>query len=99
MDFLAGPLMLAVAEAGHTGRFAIALDSIRNINFKDKDDEWSETALHKATKGGHKDIVQLLLGKGALTEVMNKDGNTPLHLAARGGYHTLMELLLPRLKL
>ena len=85
--------MHAAATAGDTTRFISALGYIRNINFED---ERGETALHKAARGGYKEIVQLLLRGGANTSVQAPDRNlnTPLHLAARGGHTSVVALLL-----
>ena len=59
-------------------------DSIENNN----------TPLHCAVqsdRGSHAGLIELLLRRGAPTEVMDNDKNTPLHLAVRGGHAGLME--------
>ena len=43
---------------------------------------------------GHSGTVELLLGKGASTEAIDKNNYTPLHLAARNGHIDTAELLL-----
>ena len=93
IDFLVGPLMLTAAEAGNTKRLISTLQYVRNINFVD---DQKETALHKAAARGHKDVVQLLLSKGASTEVMDVFNSTPLHNAAWNGYTGIVELLLSK---
>ena len=93
IDFLVGPLMLGAAEAGNTKRLLSTLRYIQNIDFED---DWKETALHKAAYKGHKDLVRLLLMKGASIEAINIDNNTPLHLAARNGHTGALELLLAK---
>lgn len=40
------------------------------------------TALHEAAKGGHSEIVQELLSRGAEANVVNRSGCCPLHFAA-----------------
>jgi len=42
--------------------------------------------------------VELLLRKGALTEVIDKDNNTPLHLALKCGYTGIAELIIRQLE-
>ena len=91
MDFLVGPRMLAAAAEGDTKRLISTLEFIRDIHFKD---DQAETALHKAAYGGYNDVAELLLGKGASINSLNKYNNTPLHLAASNGHTSMVELLL-----
>ena len=93
IDFLVGPLMLSAATAGNTHHFISILKYTRNINFEDNR---KETALHKAAGGDHKDILHLLLEKGASIAAINTYNNTPLHLAARNGHTSIVELLLEK---
>ena len=93
IDFLVGPLMLSAAEAGDAKRLISTLEYVRNINFADNQ---KRTALYFAAMGGHSDIVQLLLAKGALTEASSEKGWTPLHLAAACGHMGIVELLLEK---
>ena len=90
IDFLVGPLMLAAVEAGDTKRLISTLEYVRNINFTD---DQNETALYKAAARGRKDIVQLLLSKGASVEAMDRVKGTPLHVASRNGHTSTVELL------
>ena len=56
-------------------------------------DSDGHTALHLAVEGGHTDVVELLLMKGASNE--SSDTlilQTPLHLAAKNGHIGLVEL-------
>ena len=41
---------------------------------------------------------ELLLRKGALTKVIDKDNNTPFHLALKGGYTHIVELIIGQLE-
>ena len=47
---------------------------------------FGETPLHEAARGGHDDILQLLLNHGASVNAVDNDGDTPLHDAAREGH-------------
>ena len=52
------------------------------------------TALHFAVRGGHADIVRMLLRAGAATEVRDNGGYTALHGAACVGREDVVRLLL-----
>ena len=93
MDFIVGPLMLSAAEAGDTKRLISTLGYIRNIDFT-RGVDMERTALHKAAHRGHKDIVQILVEKGASIEAMDNGNKTPLHLAVRNGHTDTVDLLL-----
>ncbi|KAI1145113.1 ankyrin repeat-containing domain protein [Nemania diffusa] len=51
-----------------------------------RDSSVNQTPLHKASKQGHEDVVQLLLQKGADRNACDDHGAMPCHLAARGGH-------------
>ena len=53
--------MHGAVEEGNTRRLISTLEYIRNIDFKD---DQNETALHKAARSGHARMVELLLRKG-----------------------------------
>lgn len=61
---------------------------------EDKPDPFSDTPLVKAAWGGHADILELLLEKGALPDRKNKDGAAPLAMAGAQGNIKALELLL-----
>ena len=54
------------------------------------------TPLHHAAWYGRKDVVQLLLDRGAVPNMANQYGGTPLHSAALGGHKDVVQLLLDR---
>lgn len=53
-----------------------------------------DTALTLACAGGHEDLVELLLSRGADIEHRDKKGFTPLILAATAGHEKVVEILL-----
>ena len=56
--------------------------------------EW--TPLHYAAYGGHKDVAEMLIGKGADVNMKRKGGWVPLHDAAWTGQEQLVELLIAK---
>ena len=65
-----------------------------NMNHKDK---YDMSALQYASMKGNKDMVELLLRKGAFVSdkpPVNREGNKALHLASKYGYLDIVELLL-----
>lgn len=55
-----------------------------------------DTPLHSACRGGHKEIVSLLLEKGADVNRQNSWYETPLHIASTEGHLEVVRLLLKR---
>ena len=51
--------------------------------------------MHEAANTGNKEIVELLIAKGADVNVMRFDG-TPLHLAAVIGHKEIIEILIAK---
>jgi ankyrin repeat protein len=49
-----------------------------------------------ACSGGHLNIVELLVQKGADLNVQDQDSRTPLHLACDGGHLNIVELLVQK---
>ncbi|KAG7271693.1 hypothetical protein CRUP_025554 [Coryphaenoides rupestris] len=58
-------------------------------------DKAGNTALYWGCHGGHRDVVELLLGQPNIElNQQNKLGDTPLHAAAWKGYSDIAEMLL-----
>jgi len=57
------------------------------------EDEDGNTPLHAAVGRGCKEIVALLLSRGANVNARRHNGATPLHLAANHGHADIVELL------
>ncbi|KAL4966458.1 ankyrin repeat domain-containing protein [Aspergillus stella-maris] len=53
-----------------------------------------DTALHFAALGGRADVIQTLLRRGAIPNVINEHSETPLQLAAAGGHTDPVRALL-----
>lgn len=65
------------------------------VDAKDKSG-YGNTPLHFAVQSGNKELVDLLVAKGADIEAKNSVGATALHLAAPNGRSDIVELLLNR---
>jgi ankyrin repeat protein len=60
----------------------------------DHKDEKSETALHKATRHGSHNCVELLLHHGVYVNAQNSEGRTALHLASEAGSYKICDVLI-----
>jgi ankyrin repeat protein len=86
-----GSSLHQAAISGEMGKVsAILMQNPGLISFTNQQG-W--TALHQAARMGRKDVVTLLLAKGAQADAKDKDGNTPMDLAAICGDEELVELL------
>uniref|UniRef100_A0A0D9VXF3 Uncharacterized protein n=1 Tax=Leersia perrieri TaxID=77586 RepID=A0A0D9VXF3_9ORYZ len=88
-DSVMTPLYCAVMD-GQEITVKYFLDKGADPNKKDLD---GFAPLHEASKNGHKEIVRLLLSKGANVDESSFNG-TPLHVAASNGKSSIVEILL-----
>uniref|UniRef100_A0A182STW8 ANK_REP_REGION domain-containing protein n=1 Tax=Anopheles maculatus TaxID=74869 RepID=A0A182STW8_9DIPT len=68
--------------------------SERTIDVDSETDSNHDTALTLACAGGHEDMVELLITRGANIEHKDKKGFTPLILAATAGHEKVVDTLL-----
>ncbi|XP_055679921.1 ankyrin repeat and KH domain-containing protein mask isoform X9 [Lutzomyia longipalpis] len=66
----------------------------KTIDVDSETDSNHDTALTLACAGGHEDLVELLISRGANIEHRDKKGFTPLILAATAGHDKVVEALL-----
>jgi len=88
---LTGPLLIEAVKSGDTNAVRFRLAVVGNLEYKDTNEC---TALYWAAAKGHRDIVQLLLEKGANTEAALDYGATALHISAQNGHPEVVKLLL-----
>lgn len=86
-----GDDLLHAAYYGNTLKVKTLLDRGIAVNFQDKDSGTS--ALQTASQRGRKDIVTLLLGRGAKVNLQNKKGDTALMAAAFNGHVDIVKIL------
>lgn len=89
--------VMQILEAVGDGDLAkVKLMLAEDPNLIDPEAAYGTTPLHAAVQAGHKEIVELLIAKGARVSVKQGDpvGLAPLHIAAFKDYRKLAELLL-----
>jgi uncharacterized protein len=80
------------AKAGDLAKVKTLLEDYpMMVSLKDKN---GYTPLHLAALNGHKDVVELLLAKGADIDARNKEGKTPLQRALKSDNYELGDILL-----
>ncbi len=84
--------LLPAASTGNVDMLKQAIADGADVNNAKNIQE--ETALHLSTKGGHQEVVHILLDKGADTNATDNEGNTALHVAASQGQQEIAKLLL-----
>ncbi|XP_046545455.1 ankyrin repeat domain-containing protein 50-like isoform X2 [Haliotis rubra] len=57
-------------------------------------DIYGRTAVMEAADQGHKQVFDILVGKGSSISHVDKDGNNVLHAACRGGHKEMVEYIL-----
>jgi len=84
--------LLKACFCGNVEVVSLLLERGADINWRDK---WGDTCLIKASRGGFKAIVRLLLShKQCDLDAKNKDGEDALLAAARQGHMQVAEMLI-----
>lgn len=84
----------ALPQGAVAGAAPAAVVPEKIIDVDSKTDSNHDTALTLACAGGHDDLVELLLQRGANIEHRDKKGFTPLILASTAGHSKVVEILL-----
>jgi len=85
----------SIHEAASIGDIILVQRIIENGTDVDSIDYYNNrTALHRAAISGRRDVVELLLAKGADIDRKDNDGRTPLDYALQNGHTEIAELLI-----
>jgi ankyrin repeat protein len=86
--------------AGYSGLLGISrrliLAAGRSLEQLNQQDSLGNTPLHWAARGGHADLVRLLLDSGVDVTIKNDDAESALHTAAANGNQEVTEALLEK---
>ncbi|CAG8978300.1 hypothetical protein HYALB_00005886 [Hymenoscyphus albidus] len=82
---------LRAVVAGDIDALSQLVESGADLEYQN---EWGESLLALASRGGHTKVVEYLIKKGALLESRFTAGWTPLHLAAGQGHVDIVRVLL-----
>lgn len=85
--------LMVAAFNGHDMILQIILDT-KPLDLEAKDSSIGRTALMWASLGGHERVIELLLNKGAETNVHDRYSSTALKEATKKGYEKVVKLLL-----
>ena len=90
-----GPPVAGLQPLGDYEPYAAAMGlASNNVDLDSETDSNHDTALTLACAGGHEELVNLLISRGANIEHRDKKGFTPLILAATAGHDKVCEILL-----
>ncbi len=86
-----GDDLLHAAYYGHIKKVQSLLDRGVDVNFQNEGD--GASALQVASQRGRKEIVTLLLNRGANVNLQSKEGDTALLAASFNGYQDIVQIL------
>ncbi|CAG2210494.1 unnamed protein product [Mytilus edulis] len=91
-----GTPLYRAAKERHVETVKMLLENIKtDVNIRSKD---GETALFAAAKFGYRDVIKMLVAKGADMNITNDDGKTPIKAAQEMEHLKTVELLNEKLK-
>ena len=98
-EFQQGSFLADYAKAGKWAKVIEILhpdNHLVNVNQSWPGDSSRSTVLHRAAQSGAPaDVIEVLMGRGALRSLRDADGRTPYELAVAAGEVSALELLRP----
>ncbi len=85
--------LIEAAKKGDTVSIKALLDAGADVDAKDTDFYYGQTALILAVREGHTDVVRMLLDAGADVNAKDNNGQTALMVAEAEGHTEIVELL------
>lgn len=85
--------VVSATESAAEVKMTEALSDAKTFNVNQRNGQ-GQTPLHLAVKKGKKDIVDVLLQKGADVNAADTEGKTPLHYAVFYGHYEIAKQLL-----
>ena len=82
------------ARDGDANELSVALSQTNNTINWYRDDNYGDTAFHRAAMNGHLKCVRVLLEKGVDINITNNNGLTSFHYAAGHKHLNIIEVLL-----
>lgn len=93
MAYPAAAGIVTATQSAAEVKMAEALSDSKAFNVNQKN-EMGQTPLHLAAEKGQKEIVEMLLEKGADVNATDKEGRTPLHDAVFYRHYEIAKILL-----
>ena len=85
-------LATEIPDPNESSKYLDAVRTFADINAKRKGYPAGDTPLHSATRAGRKDIVELLIAKGANLNAKNNEGQTSSDLAISRNRKDIIDL-------
>jgi len=88
---------VSLQEAAAAGDVKLIRSLIEEgFNIDGREDSFYKTALHRAAIGGHTDVVEIFLAKGANINAQDLGRLTPLNCAVENGHKAVAQLLISK---
>jgi ankyrin repeat protein len=90
-------VLMEYSGKGHLSRVQLLLQNTGKEGLEERD-MWGQTALYYAARGGHEEVVSILLGNGAQANSSGRDGMTPLMGASMHDHVGVVRMLVQHME-